>query len=1669
MESQDQTSLFFDQLTNDRRELVQALHKARFIDFIVSHIVDTYSGSAHFIYELLQNADDARATKARLTLKDDRLIFAHNGTVHFTVTDPATEDLPGVKAGHINAITNFSRTTKRPEDIVNQIGKFGIGFKSVFQYTLAPEVYNPPFCFKIEQYMIPKRIELNQALFEKDETTIFVIPFDNPDKPAAAAFEEIKVKLQEINNPLLFLNHLKNFSWVCGFEGSNFKKVVRKDKAAVNFPDTDVMDCQLEQQKILRIDRLLQIQQQNGKSLQTKISIGFVLDKKGNISNDTTVSEWYADAYCFFPTKEKTGLSYLLHAPFILTPNREGIKEGRIENIQLINHLGDLLADALAVLKAKKILNPTFFNSLKFPTETAKAFVPISAKQIARLRSGQFIPMPGGDYVPAANAFACTQPELITLLEFDNYIALRSLVKNDEAVLVFPERRVFTQPGVFDQIVKEIIQVNIDINWFIARVTPQLLSTMSKDWLSLFFDFLSDNEYFTRKNAPLLKVAFIPLEKIEGAEEEEDEFDFAAPYDKNGNVQVYLQGKPGVNHKVVASFLLDSEKTVLLLKRLELRIPDEFDEIIREVIPPYRQAEHTRSAENAAQTMKRLLNFLKDCKPSQKEQLIKELQDASWVIGKNNQGESKFHLPARKPVYYPLPELRSYFGEESKVFWLDSEVYQPVFKKWNEADLLPILSSLQIKLRPSLLFLKHTQITNELLERFNLTDQRSTGPKTLTDFFLDGLEEALLRIDYTTSRLIAGAVIESAIGRWRAHFDWSYYGPQSTNTDSTYIRLLKEQAWVYDSNLACHRPADINTDNLHPDYPPEFLSKLLELGAVLNDTEERLSGLNQEERSALKIIQEAIDGGLSQEELAALVQTGLANKNRPKPADGTTDTAPDETDPEELGKKWVEKAVDDVNSRKKDQKSKGKTPAGEIPKPYVTPDDPSEEDEDEELAPNPIDPAQRKSKLEDNKIKELSAAIELEAKRAETEEIVRSSEMYSFGWFKALLELEDSFATEDRVKKNPIRVVFNKAELDQDGILILSETTYVPLTIEDMGQLQIMLYTDQVQKTVLAEVVSPQKNRLKVKLTKADQLDGFDLSAVHRAVVEVSSADFILEKLKNAFRALPFLDGDNLHDRLPEDLKFIFGPPGTGKTTFLSWLIGGKQPGDLTLAGEQVMPIMELEAQKVLVLTPTNKAADVLVEKIIGNYKEDGDSSYLDWLIRFGETKSESLMHSPVFVNNKKLESWVYGSCALVTTIARYPYDGFEIERAGKDMDKFRLRDFKWDYIIFDEASMISLASILYVIYYAVKLNPDVTFIIGGDPFQIHPIIKYEWPGWSYLPEPALLPDGSPKLDDQGQPMVYKIDGGNIYSMIGLIRDDSFVNPQTTPHPYPVHHLKKQFRSVPALGELFSKYRYSGELKHDRTPEEIGLKPAKAAKDIQIRNFPIKPLTIVHYQVRKYDSIYRSRSIKGSPYHIYSAIFTIEILQYIQKNAQVKTGEKYRIGVICPYKIQENIINKMVESTVKGTIEVITGTVHGFQGDECDMIIAVMSPPVNISRSTRTFLNKKNILNVAISRARDNLILLLPADDEGLVNTKDLHQIEALKRIAKQVPEIKANLLEYQAEELEAALLLDRHAIENFSFPTAHQQVNIYAVPKNKYEIRFDENAVDLQIRPNDG
>jgi hypothetical protein len=145
---------FLDEVRSDREPLAQVLKKHLGIRKLVE---DLYPDRAHFIYELLQNAEDTGASDAKFELSEDSVTFEHDGR-------PFTKD-------DIWAITDIGEGTHNED----KIGRFGVGFKAVFAYSENPIVMSPTFSFRISDLVIPTEIAQPSNLGQK---TKFEFPFN---------------------------------------------------------------------------------------------------------------------------------------------------------------------------------------------------------------------------------------------------------------------------------------------------------------------------------------------------------------------------------------------------------------------------------------------------------------------------------------------------------------------------------------------------------------------------------------------------------------------------------------------------------------------------------------------------------------------------------------------------------------------------------------------------------------------------------------------------------------------------------------------------------------------------------------------------------------------------------------------------------------------------------------------------------------------------------------------------------------------------------------------------------------------------------------------------------------------------------------------------------------------------------------------------------------------------------------------------------------------------------------------------------------------------------------------------------------------------------------------------------------------------------------------------
>jgi flagellar biosynthesis GTPase FlhF len=613
---------------------------------------------------------------------------------------------------------------------------------------------------------------------------------------------------------------------------------------------------------------------------------------------------------------------------------------------------------------------------------------------------------------------------------------------------------------------------------------------------------------------------------------------------------------------------------------------------------------------------------------------------------------------------------------------------------------------------------------------------------------------------------------------------------------------------------------------------------------------------------------------------------------------------------------------------------------------------------------------------------------------------IANSGKYSFKRFKKLLELECLINDEKETKNQGLSMYFNEYLIEDDRFLILKRPNRpISLSIENQEDISIY-FTLKNGNTVLVHCNSASIKSFTVHLKFGEdekkKINEIRTNSVNEIRLEVSKQLRIDVEFKKAFSSLNFKDDLCLKNELKnKDIKFIFGPPGTGKTTTLANLI--KENFEKKRKSKSF--------DKILVLTTTNKAADVLTLKLLDKI-EDGDKS---WIWRFVSTH-DSRIESEGVLKSRDAKIQNSEKACVISTMARFPYDGF---------NEIPLKKVSWDLIIIDEASMIPIAHVLYSLN--VNLKHKAKFIIAGDPFQIGPIVNVD------------------ELKDE-----------NIYTMVNL---NSFSKPSTSPH-FKVDCLKTQYRAIPSIGKLFSDYVYNGVLEHHRKSE--------SQKKLTI-SFPVNDINFLLFPVNN-STLFAAKSIEKSNVHLYSALYTFELLAKINSDLlHSKQKEKWSIGVISPYRRQVEIVNKLWESRgfESEMIDVSIGTVHGFQGDECDIIIALYNPPSAglILNPENVFVNNTNILNVAISRARDYLFVVMP--DEDYIHYDNLYELNKLKEIAMNNPK---KIATHYAKDLEITIFNKENFIEESTFVSMHQKTNVYSTSKFKYDIRIDRDAVDILI-----
>ena len=359
---------------------------------------DFYPDEAHFIFELLQNAEDAGATEVAFELNAHGCSFEHNGPRHFNEQD-------------IRGITGIFNSSKK--DNPDKIGKFGVGFKSVFVYTGTPIVYSKHHSFRIERLVLPVEVSPRPSLGER---TRFEFPFNNPKKNVKEAFAEVKSGLEQLSeNTLLFLRNLGYIKWKVGAQ----EGALLREEHSVNH--VEVLK-QLDGKEVLsshwlrfsapvELDKAFTAPVDGVERQQVAVAfeLAFTGDKQSYDKSKTikeqlkVVPAVRGKVSVFFPAdKETSGLRFHLHAPFVPELSRASIKNSP-ENLPLFGQLAALAANSLHAIKKLGLLNGEFLAVLpNADDQLPDRYQAIRKAIIDEMKAAPLVPTHRGGHAPAA-------------------------------------------------------------------------------------------------------------------------------------------------------------------------------------------------------------------------------------------------------------------------------------------------------------------------------------------------------------------------------------------------------------------------------------------------------------------------------------------------------------------------------------------------------------------------------------------------------------------------------------------------------------------------------------------------------------------------------------------------------------------------------------------------------------------------------------------------------------------------------------------------------------------------------------------------------------------------------------------------------------------------------------------------------------------------------------------------------------------------------------------------------------------------------------------------------------------------------------------------------------------------------------------------------------------
>ncbi len=770
-------------------------------------LANRYDDRTHFLYELLQNAEDAVAElheaterrSVRFQLTGEQLLMRHFGKLF------DEKDVRGI-CGIAESSKNIDFTT---------IGRFGIGFKSVYAFTDRPEVHSGTERFAIESFVWPVEITAPCVDQGPDETLI-ILPLRDPSDTV-----EIQSGLHRLGaRTLLFLRQIEEIEWAIDGGPSGIYLRNRPD-----WLDKGVRKVTLIGQVTGNDDfeenwLLFSSPVSNKDGFQVgHVEVGFLLgqDPKGRRQTISPLPK--SPLVVYFPTVFETHLGFLVQGPYRTTPSRDNVPINDPWNKFCVEETTGVLNKALAWLRENDLLDVNVVRCL--PLDRSKfgatsMFAPLFDSVKATISSEPCLPRHNGGHTTGSSSALARTQELRELFRPEQLaLVLKTSTPREWVTGEISEDRT---PEIYKYLTQELGIEELRPESIVPKLTSELLEAQPDPWISQLYVFLSS------QRALLSRVKLLPLIRLTNGRH-------VVPF-ANGREQAFLPGSFETGFPTIRRSVCTQEQALEFLRSLGLTEPDPVDDVIWNVIPKYRQSATEVVDDVYEADIQRILSAFRTDSDRRRKQLIDELARAYFVRAID--AGSKARLLAKPTdVYLATDRLQALLNGAAGINLVDRD--RSCLQGDEARALLEACGALRY-LRPVAVRSLAWEKRRDLRQQAGHAETSGYNDR-VEDWTLHGLDavlQLLPTLDEVDRDERAGLLWEELAhleerrgkGVFTGEYIWTHYGKYNAAFDATFVEVLNEKAWVPGAEDCLLRPELVLFEPLQWKPNPFLQSKI---------------------------------------------------------------------------------------------------------------------------------------------------------------------------------------------------------------------------------------------------------------------------------------------------------------------------------------------------------------------------------------------------------------------------------------------------------------------------------------------------------------------------------------------------------------------------------------------------------------------------------------------------------------------------------------------------------------------------------------------------------------------------------------------------------------------------------------------------------------------------